>query len=63
MQLTVHDLCRRMRVNERTVRRWVGEQQLPAYRIGGRYHFNRSELVSYASQAGGPPRNCSKVIG
>ncbi|HQU44484.1 MAG: hypothetical protein B7Z74_01090 [Deltaproteobacteria bacterium 21-66-5] len=49
MQLTVHDVCRVMKVSERTVRRWVREEQLPAYRVGGRYHFNRSELFEWAT--------------
>lgn len=49
MQLTVHDVCRLLNVNERTVRRWVREEQLPASRVGGRYHFNRSELFEWAT--------------
>jgi PTS system nitrogen regulatory IIA component len=49
MQLTVNDVCRLMNVSERTVRRWVHDEQLPAYRVRGRYHFNRSELFEWAT--------------
>lgn len=49
MQLTVHDVCRLLQVNEQTVRRWVREEQLPASRVGGRYHFNRTELFEWAT--------------
>lgn len=49
MQLTVHDVCRLLNVSERTVRHWVQDEQLPAYKVGGRYHFNRSELFEWAT--------------
>jgi PTS system nitrogen regulatory IIA component len=49
MQLTVRDVCRLLNVDERTVRRWVHDEQLPACRVGGRYHFNRSELFEWAT--------------
>jgi PTS system nitrogen regulatory IIA component len=49
MQLTVQDVCRLMNVAERTVRRWVDEERLPAHCVGGLYHFNRSELFEWAT--------------
>ena len=49
MELSVRDVCRLMQVSERTVRRWVKEEQLPAQYVSGRYHFNRSELFAWAT--------------
>jgi PTS system nitrogen regulatory IIA component len=49
MQLTVQDVCRLMDVNERTVRRWIDDEQLPAHRVAGLYHFNRAELFEWAT--------------
>lgn len=38
-----------MSVGERTVRRWIDEERLPAHCVGGLYHFNRSELFEWAT--------------
>jgi PTS system nitrogen regulatory IIA component len=38
-----------MNVSERTVRRWIDEEELPAHCVGGLYHFNRSELFEWAT--------------
>lgn len=49
MQLTVRDVARLMQVPERTVHRWVHNEQLPAQQVGGQLHFNRLELFEWAS--------------
>ncbi len=38
-----------MNVSERTVRRWIDEEELPAHCVGGLYHFNRAELFEWAT--------------
>lgn len=49
MQLNVRDVARLMRVPERTVHRWVNQEQLPAHLVGGQLHFNRVELLEWAT--------------
>lgn len=49
MQWSVRDVAERLNVSERTVLRWVKNDNLPASRIGGQLHFNRAELLEWAS--------------
>ena len=38
-----------MRVSEKTVYRWVTDDDLPAEQINGQYRFNRTELLEWAT--------------
>jgi PTS system nitrogen regulatory IIA component len=49
MQLSVREVARLMRVPERTVQRWVRQEQLPAHHVGGQLRFNRVELLEWAT--------------
>ncbi|MBN1270283.1 MAG: PTS sugar transporter subunit IIA [Kiritimatiellae bacterium] len=49
MQLRVRDVARVLEVSERTVRQWVRNGGLAAQRAGGQLHFNRSDLLEWAT--------------
>lgn len=49
MQLTVREVSRFFNVSESTVSRWIGQRGLPAQHVGGRYRFNRAELLEWAT--------------
>lgn len=49
MQLTVREVSKLFQVPEKTVYRWIEQDDLPAYRIDGHYGFNRGELVEWAT--------------
>ena len=49
MQLTIRAVSKLFKVSEKTVYRWIEEDDLPAYRIDGHYGFNRGELVEWAT--------------
>lgn len=49
MQLTVRDVAGLLQVSEKTVYRWIDDGKLPGYRIGGKYRFNRAELLAWAT--------------
>ena len=49
MQLTVRAVSKLFKVSEKTVYRWIEQDDLPACRIDGHYGFNRGELVEWAT--------------
>ncbi len=49
MQLTVKDVANLLKVNEKTIYRWLKKGELPVYRIGDHYRFNRSELLEWVT--------------
>ena len=49
MQLTVRDVTKFLDVSEATVTRWIKRRGLPAQYVGGQYHFNRAELLEWAT--------------
>lgn len=49
MKLTVREVGQFLNVPEATVTRWIKERHLPAHRIGGRYRFNRAEVLEWAT--------------
>ena len=49
MQLTVRDVGRFLGVPESTIVKWIKQRGLPAQRVGGQYHFNRAELLDWAT--------------
>jgi PTS system nitrogen regulatory IIA component len=48
MQMTVRNVSELFKVSEATVTRWIKQRGLPAQRVGGRYRFNRVEVVDWA---------------
>jgi nitrogen PTS system EIIA component len=49
VQLTMRDVTRVLAVEESTIQRWIKQRGLPAQRVGGQYHFNRAELLEWAT--------------
>ncbi len=49
MQLTVRAVAKLFNVPEKTVYRWIEQDDLPASLIDGHYGFNRGELVEWAT--------------
>lgn len=49
MQLTVRAVSKLFNVSEKTVYRWIEQDDLPATLIDGHYGFNRGELVEWAT--------------
>jgi nitrogen PTS system EIIA component len=49
MQLTVRAVSRLFKVPEKTIYRWIEQDNLPASIIDGQYGFNRGELVEWAT--------------
>jgi excisionase family DNA binding protein len=60
--LTIDDVSSQLNVSISTVRRLVRDQQLPAYRVGGRLRFKPEEVAAYidAQRIG---RSEPKVLG
>ena len=43
--LTVQEVAKRLRVNEKTVRAWINSGDLPAFPVGGRgYRISKADL-------------------
>ena len=49
MRLTIKDLSELLSVSEKTIRRWIKEGSIPAYRINGQYRFNRTEILEWST--------------
>jgi len=49
MQLTLRGVSKLFNVSEKTVYRWIEQDDLPASLIDGHYGFNRGELVEWAT--------------
>ncbi|MDA8126828.1 MAG: PTS sugar transporter subunit IIA [Deltaproteobacteria bacterium] len=49
MRLTLKDLTELLNVSEKTVRRWIQQGSIPAYRIQGQYRFNKAEILEWAT--------------
>ena len=49
MMLDVKEVARLLTVSEKTVYRWIAKNEIPAYRIGESYRFNRVELLEWAT--------------
>lgn len=47
MDLTTKDVSELLNVSERTIRRWLTDGKIPAYRINHQYRFNRSEIETW----------------
>jgi PTS system nitrogen regulatory IIA component len=49
MQLTVKDVTKILNVSEKTIYRWVKSGQIPTYRVGDQFRFNRLEILEWAT--------------
>lgn len=49
MQLNVRQTAELLNVSEKTIYRWIKNNKLPAFRINTQYHFNRTELLEWAT--------------
>jgi len=49
MNLTVKDAAKLLDVSEKTIYRWIKQENIPAYRINEQYRFNRAELLEWAT--------------
>ena len=49
MMLDVKEVARILAVSEKTVYRWITKSEIPAYKIGEGYRFNRMELLEWAN--------------
>lgn len=49
MRLAIKDLTELLNVSEKTVRRWIKQGTIPAYRIQGQYRFNKAEILEWAT--------------
>lgn len=47
MDLKIKDVAELLNVSETTIRRWLAEGKIPAYRINGQYRFSRIEIESW----------------
>jgi PTS system nitrogen regulatory IIA component len=49
MKMTVRDTAKLLSVSEKTIYRWIKERDIPAYRVGEQYRFNRLEVLEWAT--------------
>lgn len=47
MDLKIKDVAELLSISPTTVRRWLGEGKIPAYRLNGQYRFSRSEIEDW----------------
>lgn len=47
MDLKIKDVAELLNVSETTIRRWLGENKIPAYRLNHQYRFSRTEIESW----------------
>lgn len=50
MDLKIRDVAELLNISETTVRRWLAEGKIPAYRINRQYRFSRSEIEDWLIQ-------------
>jgi len=47
MDLKIKDVADLLNVSEKTIRRWVTDRKIPAYRINQQYRFSRTEIENW----------------
>ncbi len=47
MDLKIKDITELLNVPEKTVRQWISEKRMPAYKIKNQYYFNKSEISEW----------------
>lgn len=49
MNLTLRNVAEMLNVSQRTIYRWLEQENIPAYRVNEQYRFNRAELLAWAT--------------
>jgi PTS system nitrogen regulatory IIA component len=49
MMIDLKTVAKMLAVSEKTVYRWIAKNEIPAYKIGESYRFNRVELLEWAT--------------
>jgi excisionase family DNA binding protein len=57
--LTVAEVAERLRLNDQTVRNWIDQGKLPAFRIGRRVRIARSDFDRFVDGGYTEPPNAS----
>jgi len=52
MDLKIKDVAELLNVSEVTIRRWLADGKIPAYRLNHQYRFSRSEIENWVMQRG-----------
>ena len=47
MDLKIKDVAEMLNVSETTIRRWLSDGKIPAYKINQQYRFSRSEIEDW----------------
>ena len=47
MDLKIKDVADLLNVSESTIRRWISDGKIPAYRINQHYYFSRTEIENW----------------
>jgi len=47
MDLKIKDVCEMLNVSETTIRRWLADHLIPAYKINGQFRFSRMEIEEW----------------
>ncbi len=50
MDLKIKDVAELLNISETTLRRWISEGKIPAYRLNRQYRFSRSEIEDWLIQ-------------
>jgi nitrogen PTS system EIIA component len=49
MMIDIKEVSKFLAVSEKTIYRWIAKNEIPVYKIGGAYRFNRVELLEWAT--------------
>lgn len=49
MMIGLREVAQMLAVSEKTIYRWIAKKEIPAYKIGEGYRFNRVELLEWAT--------------
>ena len=53
--LTVREVADFLKVTERTIYRLATEGQIPSFKVGGSWRFQRSDLIQWMNEQKGQP--------
>jgi PTS system nitrogen regulatory IIA component len=49
MMLDIKEVSKLLAISEKTIYRWIARKEIPAYKIGQGYRFNRVEIMEWAT--------------
>jgi nitrogen PTS system EIIA component len=52
MELSIKDMVELLQVSEKTIRKWVENKEIPAYKIDNGYRFNKAEISEWILKTG-----------